>query len=145
MNGEIPTQIKNQKIGQLMTSMRHSPFRPEHQDQADQAFPYALRSIASTKTSRTRTRWKDATKGNPLTGFQVREALGAKEKGEELSSSTITVRKVKKGNRKAKAKAVEKDMDVTKEKGAKAKWAKEKMENLPSSREAHLSATFAWR
>ena len=36
------------------------------------------------------------------------------------------MRKVEKGNRRAKAKAAEKDMNVAKGKGAKAKWAKEK-------------------
>jgi hypothetical protein len=30
-------------------------------------------------------------------------------------------------------------------KWAKEKWAKERMENQPSTKEAHLSATFAWK
>jgi hypothetical protein len=40
---------------------------------------------------------------------------------------------------------VEKDLDVVKAKGAKEKWAKGRMENRPSTKEAHLSVTFAWR
>ena len=88
INGKIISEIRNQKIGQQMESMRHSLFRPVPQGQA---LPHALRSIALTRTSLTRTRWKDAIKGNPQTDFQEREALVAKEKGEELSSSTTTV------------------------------------------------------
>jgi hypothetical protein len=98
-----------------------------------------------TRTSLTHTRWKDAIKGNPQTDFPVREALVAKEKGEELSSSTTTVRKEEKGNQRAKAKVVEKDLDVAKAKVPKAKRAKERMENLLAIKEARLSATFAWR
>ncbi len=43
--------------------------------------------------------------------------MEAKEREEELSSSTAIVRKEEKGNRRAKAKAVEKDFDVAKAKG----------------------------
>jgi hypothetical protein len=69
---------KNQKNGQLIMSMRHSLFS---QERRDQAFLRALRSIASTRTFPTLTRWKDVTtKGNPRTGFPVKEALEAKEK-----------------------------------------------------------------
>ncbi len=88
---------------------------------------------------------EDATKGNPRTGFLVKEALEAKEKGEELSSSIIIVRKVEKENQRAKAKAAEEELDVSKAKEERAKWAREKMENLLAIKEAHLSATFAWR
>ena len=141
-NGEISTQRKNQKIRQWKMNVRHSLFRSEV---PDQVFPHALRSIASTRTSPTRTRWRDVIKGNPRTSFQVREALEAKERGEELSSSAVIVRKEEKGKRRAKAKAVEKDLDVAKAKGAKEKWAKGRMENRPSTKEAHLSVTFAWK
>jgi hypothetical protein len=133
---------KNQKIGQLILSMRLSLFNQEH---LDQAFLRALRSIASTRTFPTLTRWKGVTKDNPRTGFPVKEALVAKEKEEKLSSSTTTVRKEEKGNRKAKAKAVEKVLDVAKAKEAKEKWVKEKRVNLPSAREALLSAISVWR
>jgi hypothetical protein len=132
----------NQKIGQQIMSMRHSLFSQEHRDQV---FLHALRSIASTRTFPTRIRWKDVTKGNPRAGFPVREALGAKEREEELSSSAATVRKEKKENRKAKAKAVGKDMDVAKAKEAKEKLGKEKMVNLPSTREVLLNAISVWR
>jgi hypothetical protein len=40
---------------------------------------------------------------------------------------------------------VEKVLDVVRAKGAKEKWAKGRMENRPSTKEAHLSVTFAWR
>ena len=86
--------------------MKHSLFRPEPQDQA---LSRALRSIALTRTSLTRTRWKDAIRGNPQADFLEREALVAKEKGEQHSSSTIAVRKVEKENQRAKAEAAVKD------------------------------------
>jgi hypothetical protein len=107
--------------------------------------PCTTQYLIDTRTSLTRTRWKDAIKGNPRTSFLVKEALEAKERGEELFSSTVIVRKEEKGNRRAKVKAVEKDLDVAKAKGAKEKWAKEKKENRPSIKEAHLSVTFAWK
>ena len=107
MDGKDIPEIKKQKIGRQRMSMRHSLFRPEPQGQA---FPHALRSIALTRTSLTRTCWNDVIRGNPQTGYLVREAFVAKEKGEELSSSTTTVRKEEKGNKRAKkAKAAEKD------------------------------------
>jgi hypothetical protein len=126
----------------MIMSMRRSHFSQERQNQA---FHRALRSIASTRISPTHTRWKDVTKGNPLAGFPVKEAMGAKEREEELSSSIVTVRKEEKGSRKAKAKAAVKDLDVAKAKEAKEKWAKEKMGKLPSAREALLSAISVWR
>ena len=57
--------------------------------------------------------------------------MEAKERGEELSSSAVIVRKEEKGKRRAKAKAVEKDLDVAKAKGAKEKWTKGRMESRP--------------
>ena len=54
-------------------------------------------------------------------------------------------RKEEKENRRAKARTAEKDLDVVKAKEARAKWAKERMENLPSTRELYPNVTFAWR
>ncbi len=119
---------RNQKIGQPIMSMRHSLSSQEHRDQAFLRVP---RSIASTRTFPTLTRWRGATKDNPRAGFPVKGALVAKEKEEKPSSSTIIVRKVKKGNQKAKARAVEKVLDVARTKEAMQKWVKEKMVNLP--------------
>jgi hypothetical protein len=55
------------------------------------------------------------------------------------------VRNEEKENRRAKARTAEKDLDVVKAKEARAKWAKERMENLPSTRELYPNVTFAWR
>ncbi len=132
---------KNPRIGQLIMSMRCSHFSREHQNQA---FHRALRSIASTRTSLTHTRWKDVTKGNPLTGFLAKEAMGAEEREEELSSSIVTVRKEEKGSRKARAKAAVNYYEA-KAKEAKEKWAKEKMGKIPLVKEALLSAISVFR
>ena len=122
--------------------MRHSHFRLGFRDQA---FPHAPRSIVSIRTSLTRTQWKDATKGSPQTDSLLRGALVVREKGKDLSSSTTIVRKEEKVNRRAKARTAEKDLDVVKAKGARAKLAKERKENLPSTKEPHPNVTFAWR
>jgi hypothetical protein len=88
MNGEISTLSMNQRIGRWKMNVRHSLFR---QEVPDQVFLHVLRSIASTKTSPTRTRWRDVIKGSLRTSLQAREALQAKEREEELSSSVVTV------------------------------------------------------
>ena len=77
--------------------------------------------------------------------FSAKGSFSSKGKGDELSSSTTIVRKEEKENRRAKARTAEKDLDVVKAKEARAKWAKERMENLPSTRELYPNVTFAWR
>ncbi len=77
--------------------------------------------------------------------FSGKGSFGSKGKGRGALLFNNHSAKGGKGKSKAKARAVEKVLDVARAKEAKEKWVKKKMVNLPSTREVLLSAISVWK